>query len=1132
VSVTKTGTGKGIITGANNSINCGTTCPSQSIQVDAGDSFYVISTADTNSTFQSLSIQPSIISCSTGSSNAQCYITSIKQDISFTTDFKLNAPATYFIDAKKAGSVDGSVGIFFNTTIPSVTCGQIASFPGSNSCSGIPASTLAKITPSADMTKTTVTYGGACQGTPDNAKECVITVGSNLVTLPNNGIEATVTFNPIQGFSCSNIAEIPASECQVLESLYKNTNGFSWAGEGSTGNWLKTKTPCTNWAGIVCSNGHVTEINRSGSNVYGFLPDLSGLPFLKKIDFSYNSSLTGVIPDLSQLTKLEYVELYFTGLTGSFPNFGANNVLTYLRLGLNKGLTGSIPLSVKNITSLKTFSVHDTGFCRIDNAEFVTWMERLYVATSPWSLPVCGGTTTCSLSLSSSTASHNAIAEPGFFNISSVSCDWTMSNNATWLKPALTSGNSPRTINYTVDANTTTQTRTGVLTITAGQATQTFTVTQAGTSPAQCNQPTFSLASNTFVVKPNLSFSLGGTVNAASGDMLKEVHINVPGQTTPISSGAINQTSFDLTSLMLPGLPRLGGSFPLPITAKTANCTSTISKIADVFPVNPPTIENFSVNGITSYVTISQGNTVSLAGLVKADNGDVLKKLTLVIGRLGATTDDKSTFAEPLTTSFDLSRLTPNSSLFSQVGAEYLVGVWAAGSPYSGTWNPKPPIEGTGTQLASFKVKVAPPSGTGNTGNFRLKFPLKGYDPISVISKGNVSSYFDHAMPLINGKYYTYAEGTNSDDSIINFKGVKALRGNGFARNSEGKVWTYPANGFILHGYKISSGGQLFYSGHPGYDYAIGAVPVFAAADGVVVAAGSNGKCHCASNCGSLGIVEIQHQDGYLTCYMHMTGINTSLLNKQVTGGVTQLGIQSNVAPQAMGVHLHFEVRKNNIPVDPYGWLGQGADPYTRATNVWLWETPQPNPSSLAVTTLAGIGTTAAIGGGVSSDGINFLKNGIFSAKDSLMVALTINPDQADITNSVMTRRNALTSETTSVTDSLPEAEPVLTEGMELPETNTARTAPEIIGNNALYIVANYEGIWFYKKGEEWKQWDGTIGNLEPYINNITLSPTEEVDVIKGLSGFAGTFAVFAGYRNATGNIIFNQEPITFTVTP
>lgn len=1008
VSVTKTGTGKGSITGANGLINCGTTCPSQSIQIGVDDSIYIASTEDANSLFQSLQIQPSTISCGTGSNYTNCYIANIKQDISVTVDFKLKPPPIFT--------------------------------------------------------------------------------------------------------SCLNQTELPSAECDVLINLYNSTNGSAWS-DSATNNWLKINTPCS-WAGITCSNGHVTQIDVSSKNLSGSLPTFKRLYNLERFDASYNSSLVGAMPEFGN-PNMALLSLKNTGLSGAIPSYVV-----------------SLPLN-----SLVTFFFNNTQICeptiggQLDGT-YQQWLAKIGNLQRT-NIPC---TSSCSLGISNTSASQSASAGSGSFNVTNASCNWTITSNATWLKPVTTSGNSTATINYNVDANTSTQVRAGILTITAGQTTQTFSVTQTGASPAQCNKPvisltgtilkdgrTINLLNGNLVVRANETFKLAGNLTAATGDTLKEVHITQSGQANPISSGSISQNMFDISKLDLFASP--SGSYPLQITATTANCQTPQTFPTTIFIAGPPQVTNLAANGVSGDISLNVGGTIRLTGTVFGDNRDVLTKVTASVNGASFppnTGNNNATSGSIKQTSYELSQLPLISNVFTTAG-NHAVGIWAISELY-------PFVSGVTTTITSFSVNV-----TNTTSSpFKLKFPLKNYDPISIISKGKVSSYFDHSVPLINGKY-AYAEGTNLDDAIINFKGEIAQRKYGFATNN-GKVWSYNVSGFTLHGYKTSSGGQLFYSGHPGYDYATGtdsisARSVYAAADGTIVTSGSNGTCYCASDCGGLGVVAIQHQQGYLTCYMHMTGISAAL-NQQAIAGVTKLGTESNVAPQSMGIHLHFEVRKNNIPVDPYGWLGKGTDPYTRATNVWLWETPQPTPSSLAVTTLAGIGSTAAIGGGVSSDGINFLKNGIFSTKDSLIVSLTINPEQADITNNVTTRRNTLPTEINSVTDSLPEAEPVFTEEMELPEINTSRTAPEIIGNNALYIVANYEGIWFYKKGEEWKQWNGAIGNLEPYINNITLSPTEEVDVIKGLSGFAGTFLVFAGYRNTTGNIIFNGEPITFTVVP
>ncbi|MBB3842013.1 outer membrane protein assembly factor BamB [Runella defluvii] len=61
---------------------------------------------------------------------------------------------------------------------------------------------------------------------------------------------------------------------------------------------------------------------------------------------------------------------------------------------------------------------------------------------------------------------------------------WTASSNSTWLKVSPISGNAGTNtvINFTVDANTTTNSRTGIVTFASGGLTQTYTLTQAGAS--------------------------------------------------------------------------------------------------------------------------------------------------------------------------------------------------------------------------------------------------------------------------------------------------------------------------------------------------------------------------------------------------------------------------------------------------------------------------------------------------------------------------------------------------------------------------------------------------------------------------------------------------------------------------
>lgn len=87
-----------------------------------------------------------------------------------------------------------------------------------------------------------------------------------------------------------------------------------------------------------------------------------------------------------------------------------------------------------------------------------------------------------SLSVSPVTASVGSAASPGSFNVSS-NAAWSWSSNAAWLtsgEAASQSGN--QLFEYWAAANTSSSSRTGVITITSGGVTATHSVTQAGVS--------------------------------------------------------------------------------------------------------------------------------------------------------------------------------------------------------------------------------------------------------------------------------------------------------------------------------------------------------------------------------------------------------------------------------------------------------------------------------------------------------------------------------------------------------------------------------------------------------------------------------------------------------------------------
>jgi len=101
------------------------------------------------------------------------------------------------------------------------------------------------------------------------------------------------------------------------------------------------------------------------------------------------------------------------------------------------------------------------------------------------------------------------------------------------------------------------------------------------------------------------------------------------------------------------------------------------------------------------------------------------------------------------------------------------------------------------------------------------------------------------------------------------------------------------------------------YQLHSGID--IGAdygVPITASADGSVIYAGWYGGYGYA--------IIIDHGSGYSTLYAHCSamyvGVNQPVRRGQVIGGVGATG-------WATGPHLHFEIRRNGVPLDPLSKL-------------------------------------------------------------------------------------------------------------------------------------------------------------------------------------------------------------------
>ena len=99
---------------------------------------------------------------------------------------------------------------------------------------------------------------------------------------------------------------------------------------------------------------------------------------------------------------------------------------------------------------------------------------------------------------------------------------------------------------------------------------------------------------------------------------------------------------------------------------------------------------------------------------------------------------------------------------------------------------------------------------------------------------------------------------------------------------------------------------------HTGIDFPVDA--------GTLVGAAGVGVTEFAGwNSGGYGnLVVVRHRLGYTTWYAHLSTI-TTWVGEEVTGG-TRLGYVGSTG-HATGPHLHFELRKNAVPIDPMPYL-------------------------------------------------------------------------------------------------------------------------------------------------------------------------------------------------------------------
>lgn len=138
--------------------------------------------------------------------------------------------------------------------------------------------------------------------------------------------------------------DIPASEKEVLQAIYDNLNGASWAvnWDFNTPVTSWNSTTQTGWYGVkVDYNCNIIGLSLSSDNITGVFPDISNLINLQDLfistgvgSYSQPYKLTGDFSSIGNLINLKRLTLNNANFSGSLPSSFSNlNLLEYLSLG-------------------------------------------------------------------------------------------------------------------------------------------------------------------------------------------------------------------------------------------------------------------------------------------------------------------------------------------------------------------------------------------------------------------------------------------------------------------------------------------------------------------------------------------------------------------------------------------------------------------------------------------------------------------------------------------------------------------------------------------------------------------------------------------------------------------------------